>query len=105
MSRGAKFMKGTANRIRDREWGLQLLMLNFKKQIRKEGPRTNLFSTLLLVVDYVRRCACEPLLQGKPEAMVRYLIPFCMATYLFLTDLSSALEIRFFFSLSWSMHV
>lgn len=33
---------------------MQLYTLNFKKQVKKEGPRTNLSSTPLTAVNYMR---------------------------------------------------
>lgn len=43
-------------------------MLNFKKQIKKEGPRTNLSSTPLLLVSYVRGVPVGPYSKGEVGA-------------------------------------
>lgn len=60
---------------------MQLYTLNFKKPVKKEGPRTNLSSTPLTAVIYMRS-ACGPWLlrgiqkwvliaKGKLEFMVK----------------------------------
>lgn len=62
MSHGAKCLTRTTKQNKEIEnnMGLQLYTLNVKKQVKKEGPRTNQSSAPLPVTSYVRRRARGP---------------------------------------------